>query len=82
MIDIKQEKLDELCEDFEQMQFKAEAWWPTVDEIKKYIEPRLKSYINFALWITETANEPVTEEEKASKKYLLDILYHNLYVKD
>ena len=82
MVDIKQSKLDELCEDFEKMSFKAEAWWPTVEEIKTHIEPRLKSCINFALWITETANEPQTDEEKASKKYLMNLLYRNLYIKE
>lgn len=80
MIEINEKELNTLCEHFEEMKFKAGAWWPTVEEIKANIEPRLKSALNFALWITETADEPKTEEEIASKKYLLNLIYKNLKV--
>ena len=82
MVEIKQSRLDELCEDFEQMKYKAEGWWPTIEEIDKYIKPRFKSSLEFALWITETAGEPQTEEEKAAKKHLLDFIYKNLVITD
>lgn len=82
MIEIKQSELDKMCDDFDKMNFKAETWWPTVDEIKNYIEPCLKSKLAFAIWITETANEPQTDEEKAAKRYLLNLIYKNVKVID
>lgn len=82
MVDITANELDELCDNFENMKFKAESWWPSIEEIQTYIEPNLKVRMPFAIWVTETANEPQTDEEKASKKYLLKLIYDNLNVID
>lgn len=82
MVELRESELNKMCEDFEKMKFKAEAWWPSIEDIKKYLEPHIKADINFAVWITETANEPQTEEEKASRKYLLKLIYENLVVVD
>lgn len=82
MVEMTQSKLDELCENFEEMKFKAGPWWPTIEEIKKYIEPHIDERMNFIIWITETADAPQTEEEKASKSYLMKLIYNNLNVVD
>lgn len=80
MIDLNARELDKLCDDFEDMSFKADAWWPSIEEIKEYIEPKLKTMLPFAIWITETANKPETEEEIQSKKYLLRLIYDNVNI--
>ena len=80
MIDISQTALDEMCDNFEVMKFKAGPWWPTMEEINTKIKPRIKEYLKFVIWITETAEEPKTEEEKKAKSSLLKLIYENLRV--
>lgn len=80
MIDMKSKDLDKLCEDFEEMKFKAEAWWPTVEEIRTLIEPNLKEMLPFALWITETADTPQTDADKEAQKYLLRLIYNEVNI--
>lgn len=80
MVDISQKDLDQMISDFEEMKFKAGAWWPTMDDVKKKIEPNIREKLKFVIWITETADEPETEEEKAVKKRLLHIIYNNVKV--
>lgn len=62
--------------------FKAEDWWPTVEEIQKYIEPNVNKNIEFLLWILETADTPITDEQKASKKYINNLLIKTLKITD
>lgn len=80
MVEIRQKDLEQLVNDFEEMKFKAGAWWPTMSEVKNKIEPNIKEMLKFVIWITETADEPETEEEKAVKKRLLHIIYHNVKI--
>ena len=80
MIDMKSKDLDKLCEDFEEMKFKAEAWWPTVEEIRTLIEPNLKEMLSFALWITETADPPQSDADKEAQKYLLRLIYNEVNI--
>jgi hypothetical protein len=53
-----------------------------MEEVQKYIEPFIKSNMEFAIWITETVDEPKTEEERRVKHYLLQLIYNNLKLKD
>ena len=75
---INQNTLDKLCDDFEQMQYKAGAWWPTIEEINSKLIPVINEKIAFAIWIIETANPPQTEDEKESRKLLSRLIYEHL----
>lgn len=76
------EEYDILVERLNDNDFKCGDWWPTVEEIKTRIEPNFNKYIEFLLWITETAEEPQTEEQKESKKYINSLLRKNLKLVD
>ena len=69
---------DTLTDRLNNNNYKAEDWWPTVEEIKTYIEPNLNKNFEFLIWITETADAPVTEEQKESKKYINNLLIKTL----
>ncbi len=58
--------------------FKCGDWWPTVDEIKEKIEPNVNKYIEFLIWILETADPPETPEQQESKKYINRLLINSL----
>lgn len=73
---------DAMCERLNALNFKCGAWWPTLDDVKKCIEPNIKSNMEFAIWITETASEPKTEEERQVKHYLLQLINNNLRLKE
>ena len=64
------EEYDILADRLSKNNFKCGDWWPTVEEIKEKIEPNVSKYIEFLIWITETADMPETPEQKASKKYI------------
>lgn len=75
------EEYDNLCDRLSNNEYKCGAWWPTVEEISKYLEPEKEKYIEFMLWVLETAENPNNEEEKESKKYLNKILRETLKIK-
>ena len=72
---------DLLCDRLNSNGYKCGGWWPSIDDIKKYLEPEKEQYIEFMLWIVETADDPVTEEEKESKKYLNKLLRNTIKIK-
>ena len=61
---------------------KAKIWWPKVEEIKERIEPNINNYIEFLIWIVETANEPVEEWEIESKNYINRLLRKTIKIID
>lgn len=73
---------DVLTERLNDNTFKCGDWWPTIEEIKTYIEPHLSKNLEFLIWITETADTPQTDEERASKKYINNLLIKNLKLTD
>ena len=82
MITITQSKFDEMCDAFDEMQYKCGDWFPTMDEIKTKLEPTIEENYKFALWILETSNEPQTQERKEARRYLMSILYKVLSIQD
>lgn len=72
------EKYDLLCERFANAQFKCGKWWPTIEEIKQNIEPKLDQNLEFLIWITETADKPMTDEQKASRTYINNLINKTL----
>lgn len=58
--------------------FKADGWWPTVEEIKTKIEPDFSKNIEFLIWIISTNTPPQNPEEVASKNYINALLRKRL----
>ena len=75
-------ELDALCNRLEEMPFKCGYCWPTLEQIEKYLATNPKKNMEFMIWITETASEPKTEEEKMAKKRLLKLINKNITIKD
>ena len=73
---------DAMCERLNDLSFRCGSWWPTMSEVKQYIEPNIKANMEFVIWITETASEPKTKEEQEVKHYLLQMVYNNLKLKE
>lgn len=71
-----------MCDRFDEADFKAGHWWPTMDEIKTKIEPKIKDMLEFAIWIVETAEPPKNDEEKEARTYLNNLINKNLKFKD
>lgn len=76
------DEYDTLIDRLNDNSFKCEDWWPTVEEIKEKIEPDLQKNLEFLIWIMETAQPPETEEQKASKKYINDLLIKHIKLTD
>lgn len=77
MLEVTPTVLDKLCNDFEEMAYRAGAWWPTVKEIEEKLAPCIKEKMPFAIWIVETANPPQTNEEVEARKLLMRLIYEN-----
>ena len=76
MITITEEKFDQLLDELGAMTYRCQDWFPSVEEIKKYIEPQIKEnqlMLKFALWMLETAGAPSTDEEKQARRYLMSL---------
>ena len=73
---------DILADRLSKNNFKCGPWWPTVEEIQTMIEPNLNKYLEFLIWILETAEKPETEEQKESKKYINKLLIKSLKLTD
>ena len=76
------DELDALYERIGSNSFRAYDWWPTVEELKTYVEPHPEPFIEFLIWILETADDPETPEEEESKKYINRLLIKLLKIKD
>lgn len=72
------DEYDLLADRVSKNNFKCGDWWPTVEEIKTRIEPNVGKYIEFLVWILETADMPETKEQKESKNYINKLLINNL----
>ncbi len=68
------DELDALQERISQNEYRCGNWWPTVDELKERVAPHPEKYIEFLMWILETADEPVEDWQKQSKGYINRLL--------
>ena len=67
-----------MCLRYEDAPFKCGNWWPTIEDIKTKIEPKLEQNLEFLIWIEETADRPKTPEQKASQEYISKLLRNTL----
>lgn len=74
------DEMDAMCERFANSEYQCGDWWPTMEDIHTRIEPRLKANLEFIIWITETACEPRTEDERQVRKYLLNLINQSIHV--
>ena len=83
--EITYDELDAMLERFEHAKYQCGAWWPTIEEIQKNIEPFIGTkpeIMEFALWISHTAKEPTDVNEKYARSYLNELINENLHIKD
>lgn len=80
--DISFEKYDILCDRFQHSSFRCGNWWPSIKEIQENIEPKAEQYLEFLIWIVETANDPTTPEQKESRSYINNLLNRTLVFTD
>lgn len=71
------EKLDTLSERFRELGLSTHGWYPSLDDIEKYIKPNLPDNIDFIFFVLETAGTPQTEEQKRSRQVLLNLFNEN-----
>ena len=76
------EKFDDLCEKVTNYKYKPDGWYPTLEEINKYIKPEPQKYISFILWILENNELPKTKEDKEIVRELNEILKKNIIFKE
>ena len=71
-----------MCDRHLALDFQCGNWWPSIEDIKTKIEPKLEQNLEFLIWISETADAPVTEEQKASQRYINELLNNTLVFVD
>ena len=67
-----------MCQRYDEAPFKCGNWWPSIDDIKTKLEPKLEQNLEFLIWIEETASKPQTPEQKASQEYISNLLRKTL----
>lgn len=71
-----------MCDRFDEASFKCGNYYPTIQEIKTYLEPKLDQNLEFLIWISETAGEPSNPDEVDSRTYINDLLNKTLKILD
>jgi hypothetical protein len=69
-----------MCDRYAESMFLCGDWWPSINDIKTKIEPKLEQNLEFLIWIVETANPPKTPEQIESKNYINKLLKENLTI--
>lgn len=68
----KYDKLEEKCMN---AQYELDGWYPTIEDIQKFVEPSPDKFISFLIFL---ANQDVKEEQIEAKKYINNFLRHTL----
>lgn len=76
------DEYDQLVERLESISYNPEGYFPTIEEIKKYLEPNFLENYKYMIWLTECNLKPETDEEKASYNYLNKILNKHIKLID
>lgn len=76
------DELDILQDRISNNEFRCGNWWPTIEMLKQKVVPKPEKYIEFLMWILETADEPEEDWQKESKKYISQLLYKTIKIKD
>lgn len=55
------------------------TWYPTIEEIQKYIEPDLKENLEFLIWLINQEME-LTMDEKETREYCEKLIEDNFII--
>lgn len=70
---------DEICEIEDRVasyEWKPDDVFYCIDDIKKHIEPDIKSNLGFAFWLLQ--KPPKTSQEKEARCYLLNVVNNHI----
>ena len=76
---------DEMCELYdkmENMEFSVDRWYPTKEDIEKFVLPNPEKYVKFLVWLTQNPHLCMTREEKNVEKIINRILNNTIDVID
>lgn len=73
------QEYDEVMEKFEKMS--ERVYWPTKNQLDMF-EQEPEKWLMFCLFLHENNPQPVTEEEKESKKGMMKFINHELELID
>lgn len=72
---LTEKELDRIEKKVKRCKYTAE-WFPTMHEIEQFIKPNPEKYTEFIIWMLNSVKGmKLTEEQKAVRKVLYDILY-------
>ena len=78
MLKMTYDEYDETEDRLLDLDYAADGWWPTKEDLKNKLKLNNKSDVEFLMWILATNPEPDYPDEKESRKLIKDILYKNL----
>ena len=74
------EKLDSVSEAFKKAGLSVHGWYPSLEEIEKFVKPNLPNNIDFIFFILETAGSPQNDEQRHSRQILLNLFNDNAVI--
>lgn len=74
------EKLDVVSEAFKKAGLSVQGWYPSLEEIERFVKPNLPNNIDFIFFILETAGTPQNEEQRRSRQILLNLFNENAVI--
>lgn len=82
MKEMSEDNFYAMCDRFDEASFKCGKYYPTIDEIQKYIEPEVEKNLDFLIWISETAESPKTPEQAEARTYINNLINKHLKITD
>ena len=76
------EQYDALVERLGNNEYQCGDWWPTVDELKSKVGHNTAKYMEFLIWIVETADEPTEQWQVESQNYINKLLNNYIMLVD
>lgn len=73
---------DAMCDRIQNNPYQCDGFWPTKEELQEKLNGEINQNIDFLTWLLETNEEPETEAEIESKKYINKLLRDNLKLYD
>ena len=73
---------DRLQDELLQIQNPDPTWWPDVQDIEGTNLSDDRTFLEFLLWLTLTAEPPQSEADKLSRRRINRILYQKIILED
>lgn len=76
------DEYDKKCEELQKVRNEKQGWYPDIATINQRIISNVEKYLEYMMWLIETAGKPKTKEMDEGRKYINQLLRENIELLD